>query len=139
MRRLFSADGALFLKAAVLLALVRLALLVGSFRLLLRIANRASAASSGLGRTPGTSGIERVRWAVLRASRSVPGTRHCLTQALVAKILLGRQDEPVGLRIGVAKNSGHIVAHAWLESKGTPIFGATESELRDYSFLPQIE
>lgn len=140
MRRLFGGDGLLFLKSAVLLALIRLALAVCSFRMLLQIVNRASATSSCLRRTSVPGGIERVQWAVLKASHCVPGTRHCLTRAFVAKMLFGRQGRPADLRIGVARDqAGRLVAHAWLESDGAPIFGVADSELRQYSLFPQFD
>jgi hypothetical protein len=139
MRRLFTRDGVLLLETAVLLVLIRLALLVFSFRIMLQVANRAFGTSSG-GKTRGPMDIGRTEWAVLRASRFIPGTRHCLTQAFVAKMLFAQQGRAVELRIGVAKDrAGRLVAHAWLESDGAAIFGATDSELRRYSSLPQLD
>ena len=139
MRRLFSADGVLLAESAALLLFVRTALLLCPFGTVLDVVNRAAAISSGVQRrSPQT--IERVRWAVLKASRYVPRARHCLTQALVAKTLLGSNGRAVDVRIGVAKDeTGRLIAHAWLESGGTPIFGVTHAELSRYSSLPQLD
>jgi len=136
MRRLMTRDGLLFFESGALLALVRPALLLIPFRTLLAFVGRASVKP---GRQPSAAEIERVRWAVSAASRFVPGGRHCLTRALVAKLLFGRRGRGVDLRIGVAKDkAGLLIAHAWLESGGAPIFGATDEDLRHYSSLPQL-
>jgi hypothetical protein len=138
-RRLFSADGVLLAESAGLLLFVRIALLCCGFGTVLEVVNRAAATVSSVQRrSPRT--IERVRWAVLKASRFVPGARHCLTQALVAKALLGVDGRPMKLRIGVGKDeTGRLIAHAWLESGGTPVFGATHAELSRYASLPQLD
>ena len=65
---------------------------------------------------------------------------HCLTQALVAKILLRAKGSPVDLRIGVAKDeAGALKAHAWLEADCRPIFGGTDTQIREYSLLRQLD
>src|SRR4051812_38904611 len=104
MTRLITRDGLLFLGSAVLLALARLSLVVFPFRTVLSIVHRACTTPTSLRGPVSAVDIERVRWAVSRASRGVPGARHCLTQALVAKILLRGKGRPVDLRIGVAKD-----------------------------------
>ena len=138
MRRLLPADGILLAESAVLLPVVRLALLVCPFGTLLKVVDNVTASAGVLGRKRRT--IERVGWAVLKASRYIPGSRHCLTQALVAKTLLGNQGRAIDVRIGVAKDeAGRLIAHAWLEAEGKPIFGVTESQLDRYSRLPQFD
>ena len=75
-----------------------------------------------------------------RASRIIPGAAHCLTTALVARLMLARSGSPSELRIGVAKDQhGRLTAHAWLEAKGQPIFGVSESELEHYHLLPHLD
>jgi hypothetical protein len=139
MRCLSSRDGVLLAECAVVLLLARLALSLCPFRTLLKIVDRAAASPLSVWRR-GPRRIERVRWAVLKASRYVPGTRHCLTQALCAKLLLGSQDRAVHVRIGVAKDEeGRLIAHAWLEAEGMPIFGLTDAEVNRYSALPQLD
>jgi hypothetical protein len=139
MKRLLSRDGPLFVESAVLLAVVRLALLVLPFRASMFVVNRASG-SFDRAQPPSASDIERVKWAVLRASRVIPGGRHCLTRALAAKVLFGIKGRTADLRIGVAKShAGHLTAHAWLESDGAPIFGLSDTELGEYTLLPQLD
>jgi hypothetical protein len=82
--------------------------------------------------------IERIAWAVAVASRYVPAAT-CLTQALAGQILLAQHGEPALLQIGVAKNeAGALQAHAWLESRGRIVIGASP-ELFRYTRLPSIE
>jgi hypothetical protein len=139
-RRLLSADGWLFVKSAILLALTRLSLSVCRFQMILAWLSRLSTTPAG-GDLPAVSRtINRIEWAVSRASRCVPGTRHCLTQALAAKLLLARRGVLTQLRIGVAKDqAGLLRAHAWLESDGAAIFGVPNSGLEEYCLLPHLD
>jgi hypothetical protein len=140
MRRLLSRDGVLFLGSAALLTLVRLALLVIPFRASLHFVNWASGSRVARPHPPSAADINQVEWAVVKASRFVPGARHCLTRALVAKILFGKRGRCADLRIGVAKDEvGRLTAHAWLESGGVPVFGLTDGEVGKYSLLPQLD
>ena len=139
MRRVTSRDVWLLLTAEVLLAITRLALSVFSFQVVLQVLNRLSVVSRD-GHLPTADAIERVKWAVGRASRCVPGARHCLTQALAAQFLLARQGRSTQLRIGVAKDeAGQLRAHAWLESDGVAIFGVPHSGLQEYRLLPHLD
>ena len=69
-----------------------------------------------------------VRRAVLRASRSLPGSS-CLAQSLVAERLLREGGHGARLSIGVANRGGSIAspialdAHAWVESGGVLVTG----------------
>ncbi len=68
-----------------------------------------------------------VRRAVIRASRSVPGTA-CLAQSLVAERLLRAGGHPALLSIGVADPVAgtarkSLDAHAWVESAGVLVTG----------------
>lgn len=61
--------------------------------------------------------------AVMSASRFVPRAT-CLSQALAAWVLLGRNGFVCRLCIGVAKDSAGARAHAWLEDgQGTILIG----------------
>jgi hypothetical protein len=137
--RLFSADGILLLKTAVLLVLVRLAVLLCPFRTLVGLAERVTSVPCMRRPDPETDSIARARWALSKASRYLPGTKHCLTQALVAKTLLAWSAEASDLRIGVAKgDDGCLIAHAWLERGGAPILGLTASEAQQYAAMPEL-
>ena len=60
--------------------------------------------------------VERVRWAVAAVGRRLPGAT-CLTQALAARMLLGRKGIAAEVRIGVKRDgAGRITGHAWLKS-----------------------
>jgi hypothetical protein len=86
----------------------------------------------------GPARIEKITWAVAVASRYVPAAT-CLTQALAGQILLAQQGEPAILQIGVAKNkAGELEAHAWVESRGRVVIGASR-ELFRYTRLPSVE
>jgi hypothetical protein len=51
----------------------------------------------------------------------------CLRQALVLQWLLARQAIPTELRIGVRRDGGRLMAHAWLELAGAPLGFAGEA------------
>jgi hypothetical protein len=56
--------------------------------------------------------------------RLIPGAS-CLTQALAARILLGRRGYVTELRLGVGRDAaGRFAAHAWLERDGRITIGA---------------
>jgi hypothetical protein len=84
------------------------------------------------GRSPGADSPAMVRRAVLRASRSLPGTT-CLAQSLVAERLLHAAGCDATLTIGVAtaviEGAGAgapgaaLDAHAWVESCGVLVTG----------------
>ncbi len=70
-----------------------------------------------------------LQWALLAASRRVPGAR-CLAQALAARTLLARRGLSSSLRFGGRKKEdGTFEAHAWLESRGRVVYGEDRSDL----------
>ena len=82
--------------------------------------------------------LEKIVWAITLASHYVPAAT-CLTQALAAQILLVQLGEPAVLQIGVAKSdTGKLVAHAWVESRGRVVIGNSRELLR-YTRLPSLE
>lgn len=62
--------------------------------------------------------------AVRRASKHVPWKTRCLVEAIAAKRMLARRHIPCTAYLGVAKDKGHLIAHAWLKSHGIFITGA---------------
>jgi hypothetical protein len=75
----------------------------------------------------------RIVAAVKLSGRSLPGFGTCLTQTLVANLLLGRVGVSSEVRIGVAKEgSNRLIAHAWLESEGRILIGGLSSTLARY-------
>jgi hypothetical protein len=131
-------ERALFVKALLLLGLVRLGLWLFPFQTLRRFLDRFAKAPNGQRSADGSS-LDQVIWAVEAASRYVPGTRTCLVQALVARLLLVRRGHSVRLRIGVTKSEeGQLEAHAWVESEDGIVFGGEDSPSR-FAPLPYLE
>lgn len=64
-----------------------------------------------------------VRWAVLTATSSLPGSYDCLDRALAGSTLLVANDQPHCLRFGVATQSDTFEAHAWIEREGEVLIG----------------
>jgi hypothetical protein len=132
LRRLPAAERWLLLRAAVLLAGVRLALVVLGWPVVRRFAARAARPVAGAATAP-PAPLQR---AVERAGRHVPGAT-CLTQALALQILLGRRGRATDLRLGIAHGEGRrLEAHAWLEADGEVLVGAAGRER--YTAFPQL-
>lgn len=127
--RLSSAEKALALRAVGWLALTRAGLRVLPFnRLHGWVAGRPRERADADAAWP-----RAVRRAMLRASRSLPGSS-CLAQSLVAERLLHRGGSRARLSIGVARadagsastpNASRVAldAHAWVESGGLLVSG----------------
>ena len=117
--RLPSRDRALLIRAAFLVAAVRLALRVLPFQYLY---SRLDARLRSSSRTPAhpVEPVARLAWSVRTAARLVPGAS-CLTQSLALHGLLVRARQPSEIHIGVARDlhSGFL-AHAWVEHAGRP-------------------
>jgi hypothetical protein len=81
--------------------------------------------------------VDRLMWAIRQASRCVPAAT-CLTQALAAQVMLGREGCPSQLRLGVARDQGEFQAHAWVEYAGRVIIG-DHGSLQKFTTLPAID
>lgn len=123
-----AAERRLLIKAALLLAVIRLGVRLLPFRILRRLLTRV--ANTPLGpRQADHHSAERIAWAVEAASRHTPGVESCLVQALTAQVLLNRRGYPAPLHIGVTRGEqGQFQAHAWVESGGKVVIGRTELE-----------
>jgi hypothetical protein len=133
-RSLAATDRRLLIETAFLLAAIRLALPLVSFKtlhvLLLRVPRR-----TGRELQPRPLPADRLAWAITVASRYVPQTRNCLIQALAAWTLLLGRHHPAFLRIGVANGPDRqFKAHAWVESDGKVVIGGS-AELASYTPL----
>ena len=118
-------DRALLRRSALLLAGVRIGLWLLPYRTLRRLLGRLPGNDRGGGRRGARETIERIAWAVTAASRHLPGTWTCLTQALAAEVLLARVGHRAHVRFGVTKaQGGRLKAHAWVESNGEVVVGA---------------
>jgi len=136
--RLSSTDQSLLVKAAFVVAAIRLGLWVLPFRSLRRLPARATRVPTGLHQADRSS-LERIAWAMTVASRYMPAAS-CLTQALATQVLLRRCGYPACLRIGVVKGEdGQLQAHAWVESDGMVVIGGSEPQLERYTPLPALD
>ena len=121
----------LLFKIWLLVAAVRLSLWLRSFAATQRWC-------SALGRSKrarqGAADPDQLASVVLRASRWFPGAGHCLTQALVASILLERRGFDAKIHFGVHSDEPELSAHAWVESDGAVVIGG-DADLASYTQL----
>lgn len=119
--RLPRRDQALFVVAALLIATFRLAILLLPFRIVREWTHRMSVEpSSSVG---DAVSIGRI---VDSAARRVPFS-NCLASALAGQVLMSRSGVRCEIRFGVAREAdGRITAHAWVESNGQAVIGATD-------------
>lgn len=135
--RLTAEDKYFLVKTAFLLATIRLGLWVLPFQTLCHLLSRWKGADTW-GRNANPSSVNRIIWGINLMSSYVPAAS-CLTKALAALMLLGRNGQPACLRFGVAKGlQGELEAHAWVESQGRIVIG-TRSDLPRYTMLSPTE
>lgn len=117
----------LLLSAAITLLAVKAAMMTAGVTTVRRITGRTRAFGRG---SPGTSprpSAQRIGWAVLAASRRIPGTRNCLVRALATEHMLGRRGYPCEVKIGALRDeAGKIAAHAWVIAQGQVVIGDFE-------------
>jgi hypothetical protein len=112
----------LLVKAAGLLALVRLALRIFPFPVVRPVLMRAGRQYNRLSanRAPPLD----IAWAVSAVSQCIPGGGHCLSQALTLQTFLTRRGYPSAVCFGVQKAAGtDLRAHAWVEYEGRVLIG----------------
>jgi hypothetical protein len=71
---------------------------------------------------------ERIRAAIRRAAACSPWRAKCFEQALAGKIMLTYKRMSGIVFFGINKVGDDLQAHAWLESEGVIITGATEAD-----------
>jgi hypothetical protein len=108
----------LLLRAFVLVASLRCALSLSSFVKLKNYLARRAARHS----IPQSMTVAQLVWAVRTAAAYIPRAT-CLTQVLAAKYQLERSGRRGLIHIGVAKDNGQFLAHAWLECEGKIVIG----------------
>jgi hypothetical protein len=90
------------------------------------MAHRKAGEGPGGGRKSGVS-VRKVAWAIDRGSRCVPFAS-CLTQALAARVLMGRYGYPAEIHIGVTRSASNaFAAHAWVVSEGELMVGGADA------------
>lgn len=136
-RELSRDDRRLIVLAPMVLGFIRVSLFVMPFGTVLSLVDRFSSRFPTLNRNAGAPS-SRVAWAISAAARRIPCRTNCLSQALAGKLLLIMEGRPSSLRIGVAsRESGRLVAHAWLESDGEIVLGGEYAE--QYRQLPDFD
>jgi hypothetical protein len=119
-----SEEKSLLIKASILVWAIRIGLCILPFRALHSVSARGPAMTK-----LANPSEERIVWAVKAASVYVPRAT-CLTQAVTARILLSMYGYGADLRIGVARESGRLKAHAWLEKEGKVLIGGSTCDYR---------
>lgn len=137
LRSLDADERRLLLSASLLHAAIGAALLLLPFRAVRRLV-KGLAKERGSQPQPGARTLDQVAWAVGAAGRHLPLGKRCLTQALVAQVLLARRGQPACLRLGVARREdGEFRAHAWIESEGRIVVGGQGAA--GYTALPALD
>ena len=133
--RLSAAERRLALSCLGWVWLVRVGLWMLPFRRMQRLCEAFG--RSKVMRLPDAPTAAQIVWGVRLASRNVPRAT-CLTQALAAEILMGRNGYSSQVRIGVAvKPEAGFRAHAWLEHEGRVLIGET-GDLAEYTPLMSL-
>ena len=126
--RLSAGERWLFLKASLMLWVVKLGLIVLPFETLRRYLDKLVRLPSGFSMS-GERSADQVVWAVELAGRLMPRASTCLTQALSAQVLLLRRGYPALVHIGTVRGErGEFEAHAWVESEDEVVLGGDELE-----------
>ena len=64
--------------------------------------------------------VRDIGWAVEAAARTLPWNTLCLTQAVAATRMLSRRGVDWVLHVGLDRDEGELIAHAWVTS-GTKV------------------
>jgi hypothetical protein len=113
-------DRSLLLQALVLLPLIHGALRLFGFKRAIATLNRVSTRESNA-----LDGAQRQAWRTSQLVRSAARrglvSGNCLSRSLTLWWLLRHQGITSELRIGVRKEPGQFLAHAWVEFMGHPL------------------
>jgi hypothetical protein len=78
----------------------------------------------------------RLAWAVSLASGYVVRST-CLVRAMTGRVMLGRHHHACKVRIGVAKDGGNLLAHAWLEASGGEVLLGGADDMQRYRVISE--
>lgn len=115
----------LFIRALVLMAAVRVALVFVPVTRITRFLDRIMKRCFSQSRTAPPE-LGRAAKRLEQAARLCPIRVTCLVQALVSRAILLEYGYPAKVCIGVLKSGAGIEAHAWLESVGQVTIGDRE-------------
>lgn len=116
-------DRWLFIEAFCLTGIVRLAILLIPFRRLSMVLGKHMRESPIKEDVVEAEVARRIGWGVETVSRYTPWESKCLVQAIVGKIMLRQYEIANTLYLGVRRDAGSLVAHAWLRCGATIITG----------------
>lgn len=116
-----SGERKMFLEAAALIVITRVAIALVPFRFISKCLELYSCGRRAT--TPSDDALKNVRLAILRAAPLIPHTT-CLTQSLVGAAMMSRRGYPAKICIGVAKRENKFGAHAWVECDGAAVLGS---------------
>jgi len=132
--RLPFSEKILFIKAWILLGIIRLGLSLLPFITLKNVLRLIGPSIAGADEQLSE---DQLVWAVATASRYIPKAT-CLTQALAIQLFLKQSGREAHVHIGVDRGEGgRLDAHAWVESRGKVLFGG--SKLSRYTHLLALE
>ncbi|MFN3648526.1 MAG: lasso peptide biosynthesis B2 protein [Armatimonadota bacterium] len=82
--------------------------------------------------------VRRCHARVHRGAEALPGEVTCLPRALALFWLLRRRGIPAALRVGVCKEEGALLAHAWVELHGIAVgeAGGVPGRYRAFPAVP---
>lgn len=121
----------LLIKMFMLLTLVRLGLLLTSFKNLHKLLSKISHHPHKF-EIQQSIYLEDIVWALDISTRYMPGGAKCLARALTSSVFMSRYGYTPQFRIGVAKDENKdFKAHAWVEIEGKVIVGNLP-DLLDY-------
>lgn len=116
---------------------VRAMLPIVPIRYLMKLAGNAGMKAPAVHARDRDAEKKVIPWAAAGTAKRLLRDRPCLTQALVVKYFYGRRGIPAVLKFGVNKDSGKLLAHAWVESEGDIVVGGRSSPYR-YVVLQRI-
>jgi hypothetical protein len=131
LRAVPSRDRALLLRAAVVLAITRVAIALVPFRVIAQTLGLRQVGGSPLTDVPCPDVARRVGWAVRTAAANMPWRSTCLTQALAGSMMLTRSGIESTLSFGVAKDGqapNDLIAHAWLQCGEAVLTGEADDD-----------
>ena len=103
----------LFLEAYFSLGIMRFAISLASFKFLTRALEPYREENSSLLNHLARNTVAKISQAIHRAAIYTPWESSCLIQALTAQKMLQKRGIPGAFYLGVAKDDGKLLAHAW--------------------------
>lgn len=126
--RLPFAEQRLLLEAACLTSLASLALLVLPFRWVARQLGTQMQETPTAPSEADEATLQRIRKAILIATRNLPWKSRCFAQAIAGSMMLRLRHMSGTLYLGVARDDVRdVAAHAWLRSGCTLVTGGEEA------------